>query len=155
MLKRGFLFIVLSLLLLPAFRPAEGKTLYRTDAELSDEARQAFGEILDLWRDGRYDELFERTRASGKLAREDFARRLENAPRKPACCWQKLQDVSVRVEKDNKVEVRAKVGLEGGGDIEFKTRSFKLVKERDRWRISQADLFSLAAAKARKRHKHR
>lgn len=136
---------------------ATGRSAYQTDAELSGSARTAFEEILDLWRGGNYDRLYERTRMNGKTAKEDFASRLEGSPRKPACCWQKLQDLSVHVENDDTAVIRAKVGLEGTSGIIYKTRSFRLVREGETWRISQTDLFSLAGSqKAKKRsRKHR
>jgi hypothetical protein len=142
--------LTIALLLLPAL-PVQGRTVYQNDAEMSNAARQAFEETLDIWRAGRFDELYERTHISGRISREEFARKLENAARKPACCWQKLQDVSARVERDDLVVVKAKVGLEGGGDIEYRTRSYRLVHEGDRWKISQADIFNLAGTKGKKK----
>lgn len=123
----------------------------QTDAEAASAAKASLEQILDLWREGRYDDLYERTQRSGKTAKEDFGRKLEDGTYKPACCWQKLQDVSVHLENDAFAVVRAKIGLEGGSDITFKTRSYKLVKEGDVWRISQSDLFSLAGAKKGKK----
>src|SRR5512137_436337 len=67
------------------------------DAVLEAEVRRGFEEILDLWRDGRYDDLYARTRPGGKITRESFRARLAAAPLRPACCWEKLQDVTVRV----------------------------------------------------------
>lgn len=130
---------------------ASARSTYQTDAELSSSAKSAFEEILDLWRAGSYDALYDRTRLADKTAREDFAAKLENASRKPACCWQKLQDVSVHVENDDMAVIRAKVGLEGSSGITYKTRSYRLIREHDRWRISQSDLFSLAGAKKAKK----
>lgn len=129
------------------------RSSYQSDAELSSSAKSAFEEILDLWRAGSYDELYNRTRTGDKTPKEDFAARLESASQKPACCWQKLQDVSVHVESDDIALIRAKVGLEGSSGVKFKTRSFRLVRERDQWRIAQSDLFSLAGTKKAKKTK--
>ncbi len=130
--------------------PVRAHSPYQSDTEIVTGAQSAFEEILDLWRAGKYDELFERTRGNGKLAKEDFARRLERATLKPACCWQKVQNLSVHVENDDLAAVRATVGLEGGPEIEFKTRTFKLYRERGRWRIGQTDILSLAGASKKK-----
>jgi hypothetical protein len=124
--------------------PVQGKTPYLPDEALQAGARQGFEQILDLWRDGKYDELYERTISSGKETKERFIARLAGAHLKPACCWEKMQDVKVSAKKENAVTVRAKVGLQGGMGSEFKTRSFKLVKEDGVWKISQADLLSLS-----------
>jgi hypothetical protein len=130
---------------------AFAKSAYQTDSEAASSAKASFEQILDLWREGRYNDLYERTQRSGKSAKEDFAKKLENGTFKPACCWQKMQDVSVHIENDDFAVVKAKIGLEGGGDITFKTRSYKLVREGDVWRISQSDLFALAGAKKSKK----
>ncbi|HEY6838257.1 MAG TPA: hypothetical protein VI389_05915, partial [Geobacteraceae bacterium] len=69
---------------------------------------------------------------------------------------EKMQEVKVSLQGDSKATVRAKLGFEGGGTTEFKTRSFKLVKEEGVWRVSQQDILSLAeAAKKTKRHARR
>ena len=133
--------------------PVQGKSPYLSDVALQAEARQGFEQILDLWRDGKFGELYERTISSGKETKERFVARLAGATLKPACCWEKMQDVRVSAKKENAVMVRAKVGLEGGGGTEYKTRSFKLVKEDGVWKISQSDILALSGgSKKKKRH---
>jgi len=112
-------------------------------------------QILDLWRDGRYHDLFERT-ATGKESKEQFAKRLASAPRKPACCWEKIQNAQVSFKSDRSVVVKAKLGFEGSvPGTEFVTKGIKLNKESGYWMISQADLFSLAnLSKKRYRYKY-
>lgn len=78
------------------------------------EVRLALESILDLWRDGNYDALYERTSITGGGSREAFARRLAGASRRPACCWEKMQEVRVMVRGTDSVSVRASFGLEGG-----------------------------------------
>jgi len=131
--------------------PVQGKSPYLSDEALQAGARQGFEQILDLWRDGKFGELYERTISSGKETKERFVARLAGATLKPACCWEKMQDVRVSAKKENAVSVRAKVGLEGGGGTEYKTRSFKLVKEDGVWKISQSDLLSLSGASKKKK----
>jgi hypothetical protein len=131
--------------------PVQAKTPYLPDDEVRAEARQGFEQILDLWRDGKYGELYERTKRSGKETRERFIARLAGASLKPACCWEKMQDVSVSVKKENAVWVRARIGLEGAVEKEYKTRSFKLLKEDGVWKISQADILNLSGASKKKK----
>jgi len=130
--------------------PVQGKTPYLPDEELKTQARQGFEQILDLWREGKYGDIYERTTLSGKETKERFTARLAAAPLKPACCWEKMQDVTVSAKGDSAVMVRAKVGLEGGGGTEFKTRSFKLVREDGMWKMSQADILTLSGAAKKK-----
>ena len=130
-----------------ALSPVQGKSPYLPEEELKTEARQGFEQILDLWREGNYGAVYERTVSSGKETKERFAARLADAPVKPACCWEKMQDVTVSVKGDSAVSVRAKVGLEGGMKNESKTRSFKLVKEDGVWKMSHILTLSGAAKK--------
>ena len=130
--------------------PAQGKSPYLPEEVLKTEARQGFEQILDLWREGKYGDIYERTTLSGKETKERFTARLAAAPLKPACCWEKMQDVTVSAKGDSAVMVRAKVGLEGGMKSESKTRSFKLVKEDGVWKMSQADILSLSGAAKKK-----
>lgn len=130
-----------------AVTPAWGKTSYLSEEQLQAEVRRGVEEILDLWRDGRYLELYERTTMAGKQTRERFAKTVAAAPLRPACCWEKLQEVKISVKGDAVATVRAKLGFEGSGGVDFKTRSFKMVKEEGVWRMSQSEILTLAEAK--------
>lgn len=150
--------ILLTMLMVTLFAvcSAQGKTPYTGPEELKSEAERGFAEILDLWRDGRYDELYERTLAGGKQTKEAFIGRMSSASLRPACCWEKLQEVRITMKNDESVVLRAKVGMEGSVGNSFKTRDYRLVKEDGVWRIGQADLLSLSgAAKKKVPHKRK
>jgi len=150
---RKMVLLVLLAVSLCGASAVQGKTAYLSEDELKVEAERGFGEILDLWRDARYDELYDRTMAGGQQTKEGFVGRLAAAPCRPVCCWEKLQEVRVTVKSEDSVVIRAKVGLEeSSGSTSTKTRDFKLAKEDGLWRISQADILSLSgAAKAKKK----
>lgn len=151
---RPFALVLTMILSLACFNLAQARSPYLSTEQLQAEAQKGFGEILDLWRDGRYGELFDRTLASGKGSREQFSRRLTAAPKKPACCWEKMQEVKVSVKNDSTVTLRAKVGIEGGpSGTEYVTKSFKLQKEDGIWRISQSDILSLAGEGKKRNHR--
>ncbi len=133
-----------------AVGPVWGKTAYLAEDELKAEARAGFEKILDLWREGKYEEVYARTAVGGKQTKEEFVARLAATQVRPACCWEKLQEVKVVVKGDSAVTIRAKLGFEGIGATEFKTRSFKLVKEEGVWCLAQSDILSLAGAKKKK-----
>ncbi len=121
------------------------------DAEaVRSEAVRGFEEILNLWRDGNFDELYNRTLISGKDTKESFAKRLSTARLKPSCCWEKMQEVGVSVRTPSSVVVRAKLGLDAPGEMEYKTKAFKLSKEDGVWRIARSDILALAEAKKKK-----
>ena len=54
---------------------------------------------------------------------------------------------------DSTAKVHARLGLEGGGGTEYKTRSFKLVKEEGVWLMNRNDIVSLAEGGAKKKHR--
>jgi len=113
--------------------------------------RRDFEIVLDLWRDGRYDELYERTYASGKHSRESFTRRIAAAGRKPACCWEKLQDVSVSPGQTGKATLHARIGLENSrGATEYCTRSFRMINDGETWKPARSEILSLAGKAAAK-----
>jgi hypothetical protein len=73
---------------------------------------------------------------------------------KPSCCWEKMQEVAVSIKSPASVVIRAKLGLDAPGEMEYKTKSFKLNKEDGIWRISRSDILSLAEAKKVKSKRH-
>lgn len=118
---------------------------------LAQEAQRDFDLTLDLWREGRYEELYRRSRGD-KESRETMTRKLMEATHRPACCWEKLQDVEVSVRGQGYAVLHGKVGLEGeGAGTVFRTRSFKLSKEDGIWKMLRSDILSLAGSKKAKK----
>jgi hypothetical protein len=143
--------LVVTLLSLLAALPLWGRQEIADAEAIRSGAARGFEEILDLWRDGRYDELYQRTLLSGKDTKESFSKRLAAAPLKPSCCWEKLQEVAVRVKTPTSVVVSARLGLDAPGGLEYKTKGFKLFLEDGKWRIARADLLALAEARKGKK----
>jgi len=95
-----------------------------------------------------------RTFDSGRETRESFASRLSAAPLKPACCWEKLQEVTVTAKSDTAATLRGRIGFDGPGNTEYKTKSVKLRKEEGVWRVARNEIFTLAEA-GKKKHARR
>ncbi len=130
--------------------PASAGNSSPPDEELQIEVSARFGEILDLWRDGNYQELYLRTTRSGKQSRESFLKRLSASGRRPACCWEKLQDVRVAAKGPDSASVHARVVMERrDGNTDYVTRKFTLEKEEGVWKIAMSDIL-LLAGKGRK-----
>lgn len=138
---------VVALICLLAAIPLWGRQETGDLENVRTEAVRGFEEMLDLWRDGRFEELYNRTLISGKETKESFVSRMSSARLKPSCCWEKMQDVGVSVRNGSSVVIRAKLGLDAPGEMEYKTKSFKLHKEDGVWRIAASELLSLAEAK--------
>jgi hypothetical protein len=117
----------------------------------NNEVRRDFETILDLWRDGRFAELYDRTYAAGSRSRESFLRKISLADRRPACCWEKMQEVKVTVSGAGTATLHARIGLERTGtETDSCTRSFRMKRESGVWKASLSDILSLAGTSRKK-----
>lgn len=145
MTVRSSIFAILVLLLVlstsvPAF-----------SAESASVLEQSMSETLDLWRDGRYEQLFERLAHRGKTSRESFVKKMRETSIRPACCWQKMENFKVLNEKRTEATVYVKLGLEGTATTaDSSTREFKLTHEEGIWKMQLADVFSIAGVTGKK-----
>lgn len=115
------------------------------------EARRGFETILDLWRDGRWEELYDRTYGAGGRSRESFLRKMSHAAFRPACCWEKMRDVRVAMSGDGAATLSARIGLERTGtETASCTRSFRLRREGGVWKASMSDILAIAGASRKK-----
>ena len=113
--------------------------------QLKVEARRGFEEILDLWRAESFDALYYRLVHPPGSDTARFLDRMNHSGRKPACCWEKLQDVSKTYIDPKRVDLTARLGIEVEGmGTRFVTRTFSLVKEGGVWKIPEYDVISLA-----------
>lgn len=116
---------------------------------------QSMSDTLDLWREGRYEQMYEHLAHRGKTSREQFVKKMRDTTIQPACCFQKLENFRVLNEKRTEATVYAKVGLEGPPNVaESCTREFKLTHEEHIWKMQLADVLSIAGATGKK-NKHR
>jgi hypothetical protein len=112
---------------------------------------QSMSDTLDLWREGRYDQLFENLAHRGKTSKEQFVKKMRDTQIRPACCFQKLENFKVLNEKRTEATVYAKVGLEGTPNIsESSTREFKLTHEENVWKMQLADVLAISGASGKK-----
>lgn len=152
-MRRLFQFLAALLLIVAGAGTVPAKNLYQSEEELKSEVRRQFEEILDLWREGNYGTLYRRT-TGGRESKEAFAKRLAEAPRKPACCWEKLQDPEIAIVSDTMATIYGKVGLEGTDSTTHQTRTFTLTRTGDTWQASRSDILSLSGATKKKRSSH-
>jgi len=115
------------------------------------EVWQGFETILDLWRDGRLEDLYDRTYGAGGRSRESFLRKMTDAAFRPACCWEKMRDVRVTISGDGAATLSARIGLERSGkETSSCTRSFRLRRENGVWKASMSDILAIAGASRKK-----
>jgi len=154
-MKRIMFMIVVLLSLLSALPVSAGQEAVGSDA-VKTEALRVFEQALELWRAGDYDRLYNITSTSGSDTKESFSRRMAGARLKPSCCWERIQDVVVHVKSPATVLIRAKLGLDAPGEMEYKTKSIKMINESGEWRVARAEILSLAeAGKPRKSKNYR
>lgn len=113
--------------------------------EVAETARYGFEEILDLWRGEEFERLFSRLDDRTGKGWGYFAGRMVYASRVPACCWEKLQDVTVTVITADEAVVRARVGFEVEGvGTRFVTRDFSLRRIGGVWTLPLDDVLELS-----------
>lgn len=128
------------------------KTSTVNAAESASVLEKSMSETLDVWREGRHEQLFEMLAHRGKVSREKFVRSMEDAETRPACCWQKMEKFKVLDEKRTEATVYVKMGLERtDGGSEAVTREFKLTHQEGVWKMQLADVLNIAGATGKKR----
>lgn len=124
--------------------------------ESASPLEQNMSETLDIWREGRYEQLYEQLAHRGKTSRESFVKKMRESAIRPACCWQKLEHFKILNEKRTEATVYAKVGLEGSADASASTtREFKLTHMEGVWKMQLADVLSIAGVTGKKSSKKR
>ncbi len=140
--------LVFAALVLALLFPAAGSWAGDTNAareQVKAEAQRGLEEILDLWRAERFDELYARLLPAAGSDRWHFLDQLNHSARRPACCWEKIQDVSVVYLDAHSVLHTARLGIEVEGfGTRFVTRSIRLVREQGIWKIAEAEIIALA-----------
>ena len=123
----------------------------RSTAETESILEKSMSDTLDIWREGRYEQLFEQLAHRGKTSRETFVKKMRESKIRPVCCWQKMEHFKILNEKRTEATVYVKIGLEGTpGTAESATREFKLTLQEGAWKMQLADVFSIAGVTGKK-----
>ena len=121
-------------------------------AEAESALEKGMSDTLDVWRDGRYEQLFDLLSHRGKTSREVFVKKMRGSIIRPACCWQKMENFKILNEKRTEATVYVKIGLEGPPDsASSTTREFKMTHQEGDWKMQLADVFSIAGVTGKKR----
>ena len=145
---RRLLFAAL-LIICSAQMPAGASATGNTSAD--GEIRLDVERTLDLWREGQFDEVYKRVTAGGSHTREYFVSHLASARRRPACCWEKLQEVRIPAKDDRRAVLHGRFGFDNGAGVEFMTREVKLEKDDGIWKMKMTDLLSMSGKGSKKR----
>ena len=111
----------------------------------SDPREQALADSLELWREGRYEQLYDGLSRRSGMTRERFSQLLHDAGQRPACCFTKLRDFRLIAEHRTTAKVFARIGMEGGTRSDgSQSREFTLDHEEGRWKMRMGDIKALA-----------
>ena len=117
-----------------------------------DPREQALSDTLDLWREGKFEQLYEQLSRRTAMTRENFVNQMRDIGSvRPACCHQKLQDFRVISQKKTTARVYARIAMEGTAAIsDTRSREFNLDHEEGRWKMRLTDIKSLAGLSKKK-----
>jgi len=120
----------------------------------------AFKEIVADWKDGRFEELYERGSQNSRafISRQEFVHLMQNSNVRLQCCWATVQNVKWASSTPSGAYVSAMLGYQnfskkGKGESEtgsgrltatsiFKDDTFQLVREEGLWKINLSDILS-------------
>ncbi len=142
---RKIIFLLAILLIIPT-------SLLSTDLtpeerrRIGSSAQEALKEVISLWKDGKYEELYEYGYRTNQvsLSKENFIRRMKNKPWELSTAWEAVRDVEADVVSPRSVYVRAKLGFrkKTGDETRFVTETFQMTMEGDRWRTGLYKIIS-------------
>ena len=114
--------------------------------QIGSSAEEALKEVISLWKDGKYEELYEYGYRTNQvsLSKEDFIRRMKNKSWELSTAWETIRDVEADVVSPRSVYVRARLGFrkKTGGETRFVTETFQITMEGDRWRTGLYKIIS-------------
>jgi hypothetical protein len=115
-------------------------------AETEYDVQQKFEEMMDLWSNQKYEELWEGgTEASREsISQEDFVTVMKRSHRIPDVGWLREREISVSMKNPSSATVKARIGFIINGQDTPETRLFQLVKEDEEWKILLTELVGLA-----------
>lgn len=120
----------------------------------NDPREQALSDALDLWREGRFEQLYDSLSHRSSMTRERFVQSMKDAGTKPACCFNKLNDFRLINEKRTTAKVYARLRMEGNpGTDESQSREFTLDHEEGRWKMRMTDIKALSGKGGHKKKK--
>jgi hypothetical protein len=115
-------------------------------ADVAYDGERRFEEALELWSEGRYEDLWECGTDSSKalISREDFVWTMKQSPRMPDVGWMREKSLTTTVKKPTRVIVQAEIRFIVNGQDKLETRVFQLIYEDDEWRIDLSEFVQLA-----------
>jgi len=142
---RKIIFLLTILLIIPTLLVSADLTPEER-RQIGSSAREALKEVISLWKDGKYEELYEYGYRTNQvsLSKENFIRRMKNKSWELSTAWEAVRDVEADVVSPRSVYVRAKLGFrkKTADETRFVTETFQMTMEGDRWRTGLYKIIS-------------
>lgn len=120
----------------------------------NDPREQSLSDTLDLWREGRFEQVYDRLSHRSGMTRERFTALLRDTTVRPACCHLKLNDFRLISEKRTTAKVFARIGMEGRADSDSsQSRELTLDHEEGLWKMRMGEFKALVGKSAGKKQK--
>lgn len=111
----------------------------------NDPREQAVSDTLDLWREGRYEQLYDALSHRSGMSRERFVQAMRDTTQRPACCFTKLRDFRMIEERRTTAKVFARIGMDrSSGSDGTLSREFTLDHEENRWKMRLNDIKTIS-----------
>lgn len=109
-------------------------------SRIESDAMDSFKTIILLWRDKKYDVLYEHGDRKSRMAvnKEDFERRMAKKEFDLAPSWQTINEIKVDIKSPALVYTAAKIGyrLKKGGDTKYRTETYQMILENGLWKVN-------------------
>ena len=107
--------------------------------KIESDAEESFRAIVSLWKDGKFDALYEcgDRKSRTAVSKEVFERRMANKQSGLAPSWETMKDIKVDIQSAVRVYTTAKLGFKSkkGGDTKFRTETYPMTYESGLWKI--------------------
>jgi len=118
--------------------------------EIESEVTDAFKTIISLWKEGKFEALYECGTLSSKthVGKESFVLQMRNKTWGLASSWETIRDIEITVDVKHPTSAyaSAKIGYRPkiGGDPIFRTETYRLMSEKGTWRIDLSKILKAA-----------
>jgi hypothetical protein len=96
--------------------------------------------MFGLWKAGKYEDLYGygNRKSHSSISKEQFVTKMKKKSYELASSWEAIRDIETDAASRKSVYIKAKMGYRskgGAGDTKFRTETYRLELEGDRWRI--------------------
>jgi len=115
--------------------------LFINIGKIESEVTDTFKTIISLWKEGKFEALYEYGTLSSKthVGKESFVLQMGNKTWGLASSWETIRDIEIKVDIKHPTSAyaSAKIGYRPkvGGDPIFRTETYRFILEMGQWKI--------------------